>query len=80
MAKHDTDPVLAHLVAAVNESVQVGIPVTVSAHSMYVFGVVRIHAGTDKPVLPGAPGQGGRGQVGRGQEGRRGRQVQCAQG
>lgn len=40
MAKHDTDPVLAHLVAAVNESAQAGVPITVTAGGMLLTGVL----------------------------------------
>jgi hypothetical protein len=40
MAKHDTDPVLAHLVEAVNESRQAGVPLTVSAGGMLLTGVL----------------------------------------
>ena len=40
MAKHDTDPVLAQLVGAVNESRQAGVPVTVSAHGRVLSGVL----------------------------------------
>ena len=40
MAKHDTGPVLGHLVHAVNESVQAQVPVTVSAHGTVVSGVL----------------------------------------
>jgi hypothetical protein len=38
MAKHDIDPVLKHLVHAVNESDTAGVPVTVSAHGTIVTG------------------------------------------
>lgn len=40
MAKHNTDPVLQHLVQAVNESGQAGVPVTVSVHGMLLTGVL----------------------------------------
>lgn len=40
MAKHDTDPVLAHLVEAVNESMQAGVPVAVSAGGLLLTGVL----------------------------------------
>ena len=40
MAKHDTDPVLQHLVQAVNESGPSGVPVTVTAHGMVLTGVL----------------------------------------
>jgi hypothetical protein len=40
MAKHDTDPVLARLVRAVNESAQAQVPVTISAHGTRVTGVL----------------------------------------
>ena len=40
MAKHDTDPVLQHLVQAVNESGPSGVPVTVAAHGMMLTGVL----------------------------------------
>lgn len=38
MAKHDTDPVLAHLVRAVDESGRSAVPVTVAAHGMTLTG------------------------------------------
>src|SRR6266568_3749679 len=40
MARHDIDLVLQHLVQAVNESGQAGVPVTVSAHGMVLTGVL----------------------------------------
>jgi len=40
MAKHDTDPVLARLVRAVNESGQAQVPVSVSAHGTTMTGVL----------------------------------------
>lgn len=40
MAKHDIDPVLEHLVRALNESVQASVPVTVSAHGTVLTGVL----------------------------------------
>jgi hypothetical protein len=40
MAKHDTDPVLAQLVRAVDESGQARVPVTVAAHGMVVSGLL----------------------------------------
>lgn len=40
MAKHDTDPVIAHLAEAVNESRQARVPVTVCAHGMVLTGVL----------------------------------------
>jgi hypothetical protein len=40
MARHDTDPVLAHLVEAVNESAQAGVPLTVSAGGVLLTGVL----------------------------------------
>lgn len=40
MAKRTIDPVLQHLVQAVNESKQAAVPVTISAHGMVVTGVL----------------------------------------
>ncbi len=40
MAKHDTNPVLAHLVRVVNESGRARVPVTVSAQGAVVTGVL----------------------------------------
>jgi hypothetical protein len=40
MAKHDTDPVLAQLVRAVDESGQARVPVTVTAHGTVVSGIL----------------------------------------
>lgn len=40
MAKHETDPVLAHLVQAVNESTSASVPVTVSAQGKVLTGVL----------------------------------------
>ena len=40
MAKHSTDPVLQHLVRAVNESGPSGVPVTIAAHGMALTGVL----------------------------------------
>jgi hypothetical protein len=40
MAKHDTDPVLAQLVRAVDESGQARVPVTVTAHGTVVSGLL----------------------------------------
>jgi hypothetical protein len=40
MARHDTDPVLAQLVRAVNESGQARVPLTVTAHGTTVSGVL----------------------------------------
>ena len=40
MAKHDTDPVLAQLVPAVDESGQARVPVTVTAHGTVVSGIL----------------------------------------
>lgn len=40
MAKHDTDPVLGHLVHAVNESGQTQVPVTVSACGTVLAGIL----------------------------------------
>ncbi len=40
MAKHNTDPVLAHLIKAVNESSRPGVPVTVCVHGMVLTGVL----------------------------------------
>jgi hypothetical protein len=38
MARHDSDPVLRHLVKAVNESETAAVPVTVSVHGTTVTG------------------------------------------
>ena len=40
MAKHDVDPVLRHLVRAVNESGQAAVPVTVSLHGTTLTGMM----------------------------------------
>jgi hypothetical protein len=40
MAKHDTDPVLAQLVRAVDESGQARVPVTVAVHGTVVSGLL----------------------------------------
>jgi hypothetical protein len=40
MAKHDTDPVLAQLVRAVDESGQARVPLTVTAHGTVVSGLL----------------------------------------
>jgi hypothetical protein len=40
MPKHNSDPVLAHLVRAVNESRQAAVPVTVCAHGMVLTGAL----------------------------------------
>jgi hypothetical protein len=40
MAKHDTDPVLAQLIEAVNESAQAAVPVTVSTGGMLLTGLL----------------------------------------
>jgi hypothetical protein len=40
MAKHDTDPVLAQLVRAVDESGRARVPITVAAHGMVVSGLL----------------------------------------
>jgi hypothetical protein len=40
MPKHNTDPVLAHLVRAVNESRRAAVPITVCAHGMVLTGVL----------------------------------------
>lgn len=40
MARHDVDPVLQHLVRAVNESEQAAVPVTVSVHGMLLTGTL----------------------------------------
>lgn len=40
MAKHATDPVLEHLVRAVNESGRARVPVTVSAHGREITGLL----------------------------------------
>ena len=40
MAKHTTDPVLEHLVRAVNESEQARVPLTVSAHGREISGLL----------------------------------------
>jgi hypothetical protein len=57
MAKHDVDPVLAHLVRAVNESAQAGVPVTVTAHGVVLTGVLISQQAyfaelvTDRPLM-----------------------------
>jgi hypothetical protein len=40
MAKHNVDPVLRHLVRAVNESLQAAVPVTVSVHGTTLTGTL----------------------------------------
>ncbi|HUN35551.1 MAG TPA: hypothetical protein VMU95_26430 [Trebonia sp.] len=40
MARHDTDPVLARLARAVNESGQARVPVTITAHGTTMTGVL----------------------------------------
>ena len=40
MPKHNSDPVLAHLVRAVNESTYAGVPITVSAHGRVLTGML----------------------------------------
>jgi hypothetical protein len=40
MAKHDTDPVLQHLIHAVNESGPAGVPMTIVAHGMALTGLL----------------------------------------
>lgn len=40
MPKHNNDPVLAHLVRAVNESTYAGVPVTVCAHGRVLTGML----------------------------------------
>ncbi len=55
MAKHDTDPVLAHLVAAVNESRQAGVSVTVSAHGMVLTGALIAQEAYFTELVEGRP-------------------------
>ena len=40
MAKHGTDPVLQHLIQAINESGPAGVPVTIVAHGMALTGIL----------------------------------------
>lgn len=40
MAKHSTDPVLQHLIQAVNDSGPAGVPVTIVAHGMTLTGIL----------------------------------------
>jgi hypothetical protein len=40
MPKHNSDPVLAHLVRAVNESAYAGVPITVCAHGRVLTGML----------------------------------------
>lgn len=55
MAKHDTDPVLAHLVHAVNESGQAGVPVTLSAHGVVLTGVIIAQEAYFTDMVEGSP-------------------------
>lgn len=55
MAKHDTDPVLAHLIHAVNESGQAGVPVTLSAHGAVLTGVIIAQEAYFSELVEGSP-------------------------
>ena len=55
MAKHNTDPVLQHLVQAVNESGQAGVPVTVSVHGMVLTGVLIAQEAYFAELVEGKP-------------------------
>lgn len=55
MAKHDTDPVLAQLVRAVNESGQARIPLTVTAHGTTVSGMLIAQDAYFKDLAEGNP-------------------------
>jgi hypothetical protein len=55
MAKYDTDPVLAQLVRAVNESGQARVPVTVSAGGTVVTGVLIAQQAYFTELAEGSP-------------------------
>jgi hypothetical protein len=55
MAKHDTDPVLAQLVRAVNESGQARVPLTVTAHGTTVSGMLIAQDAYFKDLADGNP-------------------------
>jgi hypothetical protein len=55
MAKHDTDPVLAQLVRAVNESGQARVPLTVTAHGTIVSGMLIAQDAYFKDLAEGNP-------------------------
>lgn len=55
MARHDTDPVLAQLVRAVNHSGQAQVPVTVTAHGTTMSGVLIAQDAYFKDLVEGKP-------------------------
>jgi hypothetical protein len=55
MARHGTDPVLAQLVRAVNESGQARVPLTVTAHGAMVSGVLIAQDVYFKDLAEGSP-------------------------
>ena len=55
MAKHGTDPVLAQLVHAINESGQARVPVTVTAHGTTVSGMLIAQDVYFKDLAEGSP-------------------------
>jgi hypothetical protein len=55
MAKHETDPVLQQLVHAVNESGQVGVPVTVSTGGTVLTGMLIAEEAYFAELVEGSP-------------------------
>lgn len=55
MAKHNTDPVLQHLVQAVNESRQARVPVTVSVHGIVLTGTLIAQEAYFAELVEGKP-------------------------